>query len=87
MAIDALWEVFVKFLWPLSLAYAAYLHREIASIMAKFDKLQAEHFEHVAQVNKDFATREIVAQLENKLIIMLNRIDDKITKILEQERK
>lgn len=87
MGIEAVWEIIVKFLWPLLLGYAAYLHREIANVMAKFDRLQANHFEHVAQVNKDFATREVVAQLENKLIIMLNRIDDKITKILEQERK
>jgi hypothetical protein len=52
----------------------------------RIEKLHDQHHQHVAQVNKDFATREVVSDLENKLTIVLNRIDDKVTRIL-QERK
>jgi hypothetical protein len=52
----------------------------------KIEKIHDEHHRHVAQVNKDFATREVVSELENKLTTVLNRIDDKVTRIL-QERK
>jgi hypothetical protein len=52
----------------------------------KVEKLHDQHHAHVAQANKDFATREVVSALENKLTTVLNRIDDKVTQIL-QERK
>jgi len=52
----------------------------------KVEKLHDQHHTHVAQANKDFATREVVSALENKLTTVLNRIDDKVTQIL-QERK
>jgi hypothetical protein len=40
----------------------------------------------VAQINKDFAPREIVAALEDKVISLLNRIDDKVTRMLEEKK-
>jgi hypothetical protein len=74
------------FLWPLLLAYGAYLHREISAVQLKFDNLHEAHHRQVAQVNKDFATREVVSDLENKLTTVLNRIDDKVTRILEERK-
>ncbi len=68
------------------MAYGAYLHREISNVQTKIESLQESHHRHIAQVNKDFATREVVSELENKLTVVLNRIDDKVTRILEERK-
>ena len=79
-------DFFSNFLWPLALGYAAYLHRELSAVTKRIDKVRDAHHAHVAQVNKDFATREVVSELENKLTTVLNRIDDKVTRILEERK-
>jgi hypothetical protein len=86
MTIGNAFETLLTFVWPLALAYVAYVHKELNAVETRIDKLKEDHHTHVAQVNKDFATREVVAELENKLTTVLNRIDDKVTRIL-QERK
>ena len=86
MDIKLLLDFVATFLWPLLMAYGAYLHREISTVQTKFDNLHEAHHRHVAQVNKDFATREAVSDLENKLTTVLNRIDDKVTRILEERK-
>jgi hypothetical protein len=86
MDIKLLFDFVSTFLWPLLLAYGAYLQREISSVQKKCDHLQELHHQHVAQVNKDFATREVVSDLENKLTTVLNRIDDKVTRILGERK-
>jgi hypothetical protein len=55
-------------------------------VKTKIEGVQIAHHQHVAQVNKDFATREFVFDLENKLTTVLNRIDDKVTRILEERK-
>lgn len=86
MDMQIFFDFISKFIWPVALAYAAYIHRELKAMDQKLEKMHDEHYKHVAQVNKDFATREVVSELESKLTIVLNRIDDKVTRIL-QERK
>jgi hypothetical protein len=86
MELSAMWKLITDILLPLALAYAAYLHKELKAMEQKVEKLHDQHHTHVAQANKDFATREVVSALENKLTTVLNRIDDKVTQIL-QERK
>jgi hypothetical protein len=86
MDIKLVFDFVATFLWPLLLAYGAYLQREISAVQKKVDHLQELHHGHVAQVNKDFATREVVSDLENKLTTVLNRIDDKVTRILEERK-
>jgi hypothetical protein len=86
MDIKLLFDFAATFLWPMLMAYGAYLHREISAVQTKFENLRESHHKHVAQVNKDFATREVVSDLENKLTTVLNRIDDKVTRILEERK-
>jgi predicted DNA repair protein MutK len=86
MDIKLLFDFAATFLWPMLMAYGAYLHREISAVQTKFENLREAHHKHVAQVNKDFATREVVSDLENKLTTVLNRIDDKVTRILEERK-
>ena len=86
MDIKLLFDFVSTFLWPILLAYGAYLQREISSVQKKCEHLQELHHQHVAQVNKDFATREVVSDLENKLTTVLNRIDDKVTRILGERK-
>lgn len=83
--LDQLWEVFTKFLWPVMLGYAAYMHRRLDNQGARLAALQHEFYERKAEVNKTFATHDAVTQLENKVVSMLNRIDDKVTRILEDK--
>ena len=86
MDIKLVFDFVSSFLWPLIMAYGAHLHRELSSLQKKYEQIQTLHHGHVAQVNKDFATREIVSELENKLTTVLNRIDDKVTRILEERK-
>lgn len=77
------WELFTKILWPVILSYAAYLHTQLNRVMQKFDRLHEEHYQFKAQAMRDFVTHSTVASLEDKITRKLDRIDDKITKILE----
>lgn len=86
MEAQAFFEFFSKFVWPLGLAYLAYLHREMRAVDTKVEKLYSQQLMQIAQINKEFATREHVNELENKLTIVLNRIDDKVTRILEERK-
>ena len=86
MDFTAFWEIFLKVMLPTILAYGAYLHRQIAATDKKFEGLQEAHYEFKSQVNRDYATHANVRDLENRLTAVLNRIDDKVTRILERER-
>lgn len=83
MTFDAAWEIFTKFLWPIIMLYAAYLHKELSAAMIKIETLQKLVFDHKTEAHKSFVTHESVSNLETKLGRMLERIDDKITRILE----
>ncbi len=87
MSFDSLWEVFSKIIWPLIMAYALYLHRELSNAMTRIEYLQRLVYDHKAEAFKTFVTHEIVTGLETKLGRMLERIDDKITRILENKDK
>jgi len=82
---EATLDILLKVLWPLALAYTGYIHRQYLVLHEKFDNLFRVHHEHVATVNKDFASRATVTELENRLTAVLNRIDDKVTRILERD--
>ena len=79
MDFSAFWEFFQKVLWPLLLGYATYIHH-------KLDSLRREHDEFRREATRDYATQQSVSQLEQKLTAVLNRIDDKVTRILERDR-
>jgi len=86
MNFEAAWELIIKFVWPLAILYAGYLHRELSLAFRKIDELVERHFEFQAQVNKDYVTHATVRDLENRLTDVLHRIDDKVTRILERDR-
>lgn len=82
---EGFWDLFTKIVWPALIAYAAYLHRRLEVQHEALSSLQRLYYEQKAEVNKTFATHESVSQLENKVVSMLNRIDDKVTRILEDK--
>ena len=86
-SLETVWEIFIRFLWPLALAYAGYLHWELRQIMSELRTLQKEHFEFKSQANERFATQKSIELIEARLTSTLNRIDDKVTRILEREAK
>lgn len=85
MTVENFYDLFVKIVWPLAIGYAAYVHRQFSLLANKVDHLTTAHHDHVATVNRDFASRNMVTELESKLTIVLNRIDDKVTRILERD--
>lgn len=86
MDLNVLYEVLSKYLLPILLAWVGYVHNELNKLNKKHDELLMEHFHQVARANKEFATREVVSELENKVTALLNRIDDKVTRILEEHK-
>jgi hypothetical protein len=86
MELTAAWDLFIKFIWPLVLLYAGYLHTQMGRLMQKFESLQEEHYRFQAHAAKEYVTHTTVASLEDKITRKLDRIDDKITKILENHK-
>ena len=73
------WDFFQRVVWPLILGYAMYIHNKLDSLRNMVHNLDATS-------RRDYATRANVSELENKLTAVLNRIDDKVTRILERDR-
>lgn len=86
MTFDGAWEVFSKVFLPIIFMYSAYLHRELSTAMQKIELIQTLIFEHRTEALKNFVTQEAVSNLETKLGRMLERIDDKITRVLEERK-
>lgn len=86
MDLNVLYEVISKYLLPIVMAWVGYVHSELNKLNKKHEELLLEHFHQVAKANKEFATREVVSELENKVTALLNRIDDKVTRILEDRK-
>jgi putative hemolysin len=86
MTIENYWEFFTKFFWPVVVLYAGYIHRELAMTLRKLDELNTRHYEFKTQVSKEYVTHVAAKDLENRLTDVLNRIDDKVTRILENHK-
>ena len=86
MDFAAYWELFSKFFWPLCMAYALYVHRSYVNLDAKLNTLEVRYYEFRAEAQKNFATYSTVHELEVRLTQVLNRIDDKVTRILERDK-
>lgn len=86
MTFDTAWEIFSKVIWPLTMIYAAYLHRELSAMATKIDNITRLIFDNKAEALKTFVTQDTVSTLETKLSRMLERIDDKVTRILEDRK-
>ena len=86
MDLNVLYEVISKYLLPIVMAWVGYVHSELNKLNKKHEELLLENFHQVAKANKEFATREVVSELENKVTALLNRIDDKVTRILEDRK-
>lgn len=54
--------------------------------MAKFDALQEEFYRAQTKIAETYVTNQYLAALEEKISRQLTRIDDKITRILEEKR-
>jgi len=81
------WDVFTKFILPIVVGYAVYIHKELADVRKELKKLEREHLEHKAEVHATFVTHDIVNRMESRVLETLSRIDDKVTRILERDHK
>lgn len=64
------------YIWPLAIGYAAWLHKEMADLRNKLNVMEVD-------VAKNYSPKTDVTALEAKLVTMLTRIDDKVTRLLE----
>lgn len=64
------------YIWPLALAYVGWLHKEMADLRSKLNMIEVD-------VAKNYSPKVDVTALETKLVTMLTRIDDKVTRLLE----
>lgn len=64
------------YIWPLAIGYVAWLHREMADLRSKLNSMEVD-------VAKNYSPKVDVTALEAKLVTMLTRIDDKVTRLLE----
>lgn len=74
-----LFNFIATYVWPLILGYIGWLHKELHDLRSKQGGMEVD-------MAKNYAPRGDLASLENKLVSMLDRIDDKVTRLLEGRR-
>lgn len=67
------------YVWPVILGYIGWLHKELHDLRAKLGGVEID-------VAKNYASKHDQATLEARLVSVLDRIDDKVTRILEGRR-
>ncbi len=80
------WDIFKNVLWPVLLAYAAWLQTRLNQLANKLDDQQQAISKFEVAVAKEYVTQSAMRDLESRMADMLNRIDDKVTRILERDR-
>lgn len=79
-------DLITTIVMPIICAYVGYVHSRLVEVTRKNDNLRELYYQIQTTINKDFATRQMVVELEVKISNFFNRIDDKVTKILEDRR-
>lgn len=67
------------YVWPVILGYIGWLHKELHDLRSKLGGIEVD-------VAKNYASKHDLAALEARLVSVLDRIDDKVTRILEGRR-
>lgn len=80
---NALWEIFIKFVWPLVLGYALYLHSRMEMVLQKMARLEEKLYDHRLESAKTYVATATLKELEGKLDRVLERIDNKIDKFIK----
>lgn len=83
MDLETTWKLVSEIVLPLIAAYAAYLHRALANAMVKIESLENKIYEDRIEVAKTYVTRQTLLEFDTKMSKALERIDDKVTKLLE----
>lgn len=86
MDIQTVWEVVSEVVLPIVMAYAAYLHRAVSIAMDKIESLENKLYETKLDVAKTYVTRQTLMEFEAKMTRVLERIDDKVSRILEEHK-
>ncbi len=74
-------EIF-QYLWTVVLAYAGWLHSQLFALRKANDELTRDHMNFRTEAASKYATLESVREVEGRLSRVLERIDDKVTRIL-----
>jgi hypothetical protein len=71
-----LFNFIATYVWPVIVGYLAWLHKELHDLRVKLGGMEVD-------VAKNYAPKNDLSILEARLVGMLDRIDDKVTRILE----
>ena len=85
MDLASYWDVFKNFLWPSLIAYAAWLQARLLSLGARIDAADKAQLVFEKEVAQTYVTHSTLRTVETRLTDVLNRIDDKVTRILERD--
>lgn len=80
------WELFTKIILPFLLVYIGYIHKQMGTMMTEVQTIQKEHYQFQTQVASNYVTQMTLRELDTKISQSLNRIDDKLTRILEHNK-
>lgn len=86
MDIQTVWKIVSEVVLPIIMAYAAYLHRAVSIAMNKIESLENKLYEDKLEAAKTYVTRQALMELDAKMTRVLERIDDKVSRILEERK-
>lgn len=86
MDIQTVWKIVSEVVLPIVMAYAAYLHRTVSIAMNKIESLENKLYENKLDTAKTYVTRQALIELDAKMTRVLERIDDKVSRILEDRK-
>jgi hypothetical protein len=85
MDFSTYWDVFKNFLWPALLAYGAWLQARLVALGSRIDAAEKAQLVFEKEVAQTYVTHDVLHTVEKRLTDVLNRIDDKVTRILERD--
>lgn len=80
---DAFFQILLKVGMPIFLVYLGYLQATLHKLQNKIDEVRDGLSEFRERAANTYATVTALTLLEDKITRKLDRIDDKLTKILE----
>lgn len=77
------WKFFTLILMPIILLWSKRLHEDISELSKKIDKVESMVENVKVQTAERYASTDELNRLENRIMLLLTRIDDKIDRLMQ----